>query len=370
MTSDSGSVVTTTGRIDPEELGVTLPHEHTFADLRTRYTEPESAYEQALAEQPVSLDNLWFVRRNRGQNKDNNVLGSMEDAVSEVERFRRAGGRSIVDVTAAGLGRDPERVRKVGRATGVQFVHGTAFYVRDTHPPRVDEMSAEDVCGEFVSDVRDGIGDTDVRAGIVGEVGLSADDDGELHDREVVVLRGAARAARRTGASLSIHPPGYSRAAQRDRTYPTSRWALEVLDVVEEEDLPPERVAVGHLDRTFYEDREYHFELAERGVFLEYDLWGSAFADDRSGDGLPSDKWRVDTVLELVERGHLDQILVSQDVCQKIQLTKYGGFGYAHVLDNVLPMWREHGLDEDAIDQILVENPRRMLTFAEPESAG
>ena len=366
MTSDSGSVVTTCGRIAPEEIGVTLPHEHTFADLRSRYSEPESAYEQSLAEEPVSLNNLWFVRRNRSQNKDNNRLGSMDDAIDEVRRFRRAGGRSIVDVTPEGLGRDPERVRKVARATGVQYVHGTAFYIQETHPPRLDEMTVDELKVEFVSDVVDGIGDTDVRAGIIGEIGLSVNDGGDIYEREEMVLRAAARAARHTGAALTVHPPGFSRAAQRNRTYPTSRWALDVLDIVEEEGLPPGRVVMGHLDRTFYEDVQYHLELAERGAFLEYDLWGSEFSDDRSRDGLPSDKWRIDATVELIENGHLDRILVSQDVCQKIQLTKYGGFGYAHLLDNVAPLWREHGVTEDQIREMMVENPRRLLTFEDP----
>lgn len=123
---------------------------------------------------------------------------------------------------------------------------------------------------------------------------------------------------------------------------------------------------MGHLDRTFYEDVQYHLELAERGVFLEYDLWGSEFSDDRFGDGLPSDKWRIDTTIELIENGHLDRILVSQDVCQKIQLTKYGGFGYAHLLDNVVPLWHEHGITKDQIREMMVENPRRLLAFEDP----
>ncbi|WP_318568692.1 TatD family hydrolase [Salinigranum marinum] len=367
MSDDAGSAVGVNGQIDPDQLGVTSAHEHTFIDMRNWFLMPETAEERRLAEEPVSLENLWYLRRNPTNNRDNYLLGSTDVAIDELAEFYRAGGETIVDVTPKGIGQDPRRVREISRATGIQFVHGTAYYVRNSHPDRVAAASAADLEEEFVSDVREGIDGTDVRAGIIGEIGLSTDSEGEMYPQEEKVLRAAARAAVRTGAPLTIHPPGWTEAAQRDRTYPTSRWALEVLDIVEETGLDPGRVVMDHMDRSLYEDLDYQKELASRGPYLEYDIWGAEFYRDEYNDGFPSDRWRIEAVSELVDAGYLSQLLFAQDICQKLQLRKYGGFGYAHLLRNVVPMLREHGFSQDQLDTILIDNPKRMLTFDPPE---
>ena len=104
MSDDHGTVVTVDGRIDPEDLGVTVPHEHLFADWRdAKYTEPETAVERRLAEQPVTLENLAYVTKHYFSNADNLRLDSVEEAVRELERYVQAGGESFVDVTPNSL---------------------------------------------------------------------------------------------------------------------------------------------------------------------------------------------------------------------------------------------------------------------------
>jgi len=363
MTDDSGYAVTVNGRIDPEELGVTLPHEHVFFDLSSGwYEEPDSVYGKKLANEPVSIDNLWYVRRNLMGHKDNMILNSFDDAVDEISKFYDAGGSTVVDLSPKNTGPDPEMLRRVGRATGVQFIHGTAYYTRPAHPARIDDTDVDELEEEFVSDVREGLLGTDIRAGIVGEIGLSD----HIHDAEEKVLRAGVRAALRTGAPLNIHPPGRTEYSQKDRTYPTSRWCLEVLDIVEEEGLPPERVVMSHMDRTLFEDLSYQKQLAERGPYLEYDLWGTEDYLAQYNDSYPSDGWRIGAVTELIDEGYASQLLFSHDVAYKVSLTKYGGFGYEHIPRNVLPMLRGRGVEQSTLDRITIENPKRMLTFDEP----
>jgi phosphotriesterase-related protein len=359
-------IVTVDDPIQPDDLGVTITHEHTFIDLRNWVEFPENAYQKGLASQSVSMDNLWYARRHRIE--DNYELFDADVAEKEISRYLEAGGDTIVDVTPKGTGPAPKQIRQMARKTGVQYVHGTAYYVRSSHPSSYDDMSEEAVEQEFVDDVTNGIGETDVRAGIIGEIGLSAT-DGDIHPQEMKSLRAGARAALRTGASLSIHPPGRTKPSQRGRTYPTSRWALEVLDIVESEGLDPERVVMCHMDRSFYEDLEYQKQLAERGAYLEYDLFGTdGIYFTSADDGYPSDIWRIRSIDELVQEGYGSQILVSQDVCKKTQLATYGGFGYDHILTSVVPMFHEHSdLEQDDIDRLLMENPKRALTFVEAE---
>jgi phosphotriesterase-related protein len=360
MSADTGKVVTVRGPIDPGELGMTMTHEHVFLDMVTGwFTKPATPEAQRLSREPVTLENLEYIRTNPLKNKDNMRLESTPEAIEELEQYARAGGKTIVDVTPKSAGADPERVRRIARATGVQFVHGTAYYTRPSHSDHVDESTVDELEEEFVSDVQSGISDTDVRAGQIGEIGLS----GTIHPEEEKVLRAGANAAQRTGASLNIHPPLFG-------PEPSPVAALEALDVIESEGLPLDRVVVSHMDQDHdaMQDLSDHEEIAERGAYLEFDEWDAwdmYMADDEHA--YPSDATRVDAVVELVESGYADRLLFSHDVCTKMQLTKYGGKGYAYIPDHVLPWLRDRGVSEEAIGMIVEENPKTILSFVDGE---
>jgi phosphotriesterase-related protein len=359
--TDAGSIVTVEGRIDPESVGPILPHEHVFGDFTDKLDRPATAVDRSMARDDIDIENLHWVRKNLTSHEASLRLDSLSDAIEEVGHFHRAGGDLIVDVTPKNVGGDPRRVRGVARETGVNFVHGTAFYVHYSHPDRVADMDVEDVAEEFVDDVRNGIGDTGVRAGIVGEIGASE----RIRPAEEKCIRGGARAARRTGAPLSIHPPFH-----RDEDDPTSKRALWCLDLAEEEGLPPERVILCHRDQSKWleSDLQYQREIADRGAYVEFDLFGHPEAyHEIVDDAQPSDLDRVRYVEEMVAAGHADRLLLSHDVFVKTVLRKYGGNGYAHLLETVLPILEARGMDEATLRQLVVENPRRVLAFAEPE---
>jgi len=367
MPPDEGTIVTVDGEIAPDELGTTLAHEHVFIDLVEAWFElPDSAYERKLARDPVSLQNYWLLRKNQMAVKDNGRLESFEEAVEEVSRFYRAGGTTIVDVTPKNVGGDPGRVRAVGRETGVQFVHGTSYYTRPSHPDHVGDASVAELAAEFVDDVEAGIGDTDVRAGIVGELGVS----GDIHDVEETVLRAGARAALETGLSVTVHPAGRGSDWNENGDYPSSRWGLDILDILTDEGLPPPRVVMSHMDRDRVEFEpdalDYQRDLADRGAYLEYDLWGNERYYTEHFDKKPSDPDRIEAVSELIDDGYADRLLFSHDIAFKDQRRQYGGVGYSHVLDHVVPLLRQAGFS-GAIEQILIENPRELLTVVPPE---
>lgn len=360
MPTDIGKVVTVRGPIDPDNLGMTMVHEHVFLDMVAGwFTKPTKPEEQQLAREPMSLENFGYVRMNPRKNKDNMRLESTSDAIDELEHYVRAGGTTIVDVTPKNAGADPVRVRRIARATGLQFVQGTAYYTRASHSDHIDNSTIEEIEGEFISDVRTGISNTDIRAGQIGEIGLS----GTIHPQEEKVLRAGANAARRTGASLNIHPPLFG-------PKPSPVAAHEALDIIEEEGLSLDRVVVSHMDQDHnaMQDLRNHEQIAKRGAYVEFDEWDGwdmYLAED--DHAYPSDATRVDAVLELIESGHTDRLLFSHDVCTKMQLTKYGGKGYAYIPDHVLPWLRSEGVSDADISTIIEENPKHVLTFADGE---
>jgi len=356
--SDAGSIMTVEGLIDPEELGTTLTHEHTFMDMVPAWFEkPDTPFERKLSREPVTMENRGHISLYSAANKDNMRLESLEEAIDEISRFYRAGGDSIVDVTPKDAGSDPKRVRAVARETGVQVVQGTAYYVRRSHSDHVDNSTLEDLTEEFTSDIRDGIDDTEIRAGLIGEIGVS----GTVHPQEEKVLRAGARAAKRTGASVNIHPPIFAES-------PVTETAHGCLDIVEDEGLPLDRVILSHMDNNQIGigNLENYSALADRGAHLEFDLWGFDIYDKVRGHFYPSDASRVEIVKEIIDAGYLSHLLFSHDICNKIQRVTYGGHGYAYILEVVVSMLEEREVSRSEINRILVDNPRKALTFEEP----
>jgi phosphotriesterase-related protein len=358
---DEGQIVTVEGAVDPDEVGPILPHEHVFGDFSDKIDLPVAAVDRKRAREPFSLETLSWIRDNIVSHEQSLRLDSLETAIEEVGYYHRAGGDLLVDVTPKNVGGDPRRVRAVARETDVRIVHGTAFYVHYSHPDRVEAMTPADIADEFASDVLQGIGDTDVRAGVIGEVGAS----GEIRPEEEKVIRGGARAARRTGAALSIHPPFH-----RDEEAPTSKRALWCLDIAEEEGLSPDRIVLCHRDQSKWleSDLRYQKEIADRGAYVEFDLFGHPEAyHEIVDDAQPSDLDRVRYVEKMVEAGYADRLLLSHDVFVKTVLRMYGGNGYAHLLENIVPLLRTRGVDDATIRTLLTENPKRVLTFATPD---
>jgi predicted metal-dependent phosphotriesterase family hydrolase len=311
-----GRAQTVTGAIDPAELGWVLPHEHTAI---------------ALWHIPNRWD-YWELRR------DEPVI------VEELTAFRDAGGGSIVDLTVDGVGRDPEWLAGLARATGLHVVMGSGWYRGAYYPAEalIDRRSVDALADVIVRDATVGVGETGIRAGIIGEIGV---DKPWLSAQEERVHRAAARAARQTGLAITTH------AVQ-------SAVGLEQLDVFEAEGADLTRVVIGHADS--YPSLDYHLAIAERGATVEFDFLGMSFTPlERHGEPRI-----VDNVRELLARGHVERILLSQDVCHDSQLRRYGGHGYTYLAESFLPRLRDAGVSEDEIRTITIDNPRRLLTIA------
>ena len=351
----SGKIMTVLGPIDPSEIGVTHMHEHMIIDFLSVSEEAQQSHAKGFAEggktinweDPISLSNYYAVRRNPFLLKEAMQLVDVDLITSAVREFKEAGGSCIVEVTPIGVGRNPPMLKQIATETGVKVVMGTAFYVRDFHPPEIAKMSEEQVTDLLAAELEKGVGDPPIRPGIIGEVGLVW----PVHPEETKVLRASAKAQRRTGMCLSIHP-GRNVAAPMDAIHTVVSAGGD-----------PKRTIICHLDRTLFDTNDY-LKLAKTGCYLEFDLFGWETRHyPLSEIDMPNDAVRVDNIMQLVKAGHIDQILVSHDVDSKLRLRVYGGEGYQHILENVVPVMRRKGLNEAQVSQILIENPRRALTI-------
>lgn len=324
----AGQVMTVTGPVDVEELGLTLMHEHIFLDL---------------------MRDAWIFT---------NILNDPELADIELDMLRRAGGAAVVDLTTGGLREydnpimfdqddltplpPPLAVRRAAERSGLKIIMGAGWYHENYYKPRLRDMSTDQLTEEIIAELRDGMEGTDVKAGIIGEIGARYNRLSAIEER---VLRAAGRAQIETGVGLTTH---------------TTRGigGLEQLDVLEQEGVDLDRVVLAHSGGQPYP--RYHAEIARRGACVSFDRMGSL--PDMTG----FHRHRVlRSIKRLIDNGHIDRIVLSQDVCYAEDLATNGGCGYAWLLtEGRALLEREIGLTDDQWGAIMVETPKRILAGA------
>lgn len=303
------TIMTVTGPIEDGELGVTQTHEHLLVNL----------YGTVLVWNYSAFDDPSL-------------------AIDEIAAFRAAGGRSIVETTTIGIGRDPRGLRRVAEASGVNIVMGTGWYRELVYPDYIARRDVDALADMLVRDIQEGVDGTDIRAGVIGEIGTDIEFITPAQER---VFRASARAQRQTGVAISTH-------CQR-----TGRLGMDQVKILRDEDVPADRIVIGHHGDKRHVD--FELELLEQGVYVQFDHVG--FTE------LQPDEQRARNVKAVIDAGYGDRLLLSQDVCFPHQLRWWGGYGYGYLLTTFLPMLRAAGVTQEQIDAILVANPARVLSI-------
>jgi phosphotriesterase-related protein len=310
-------VVTVTGAIPASQLGPTLAHEHLYSDFSVFSGRPDNRFTAA------------------------------SEVINELAWFSQAGGRSIVEVTPEGTGRDPVQLREISRASGVQVISGIAFYEESTYPAWVRAASVEQIAEFFVFHLEEG--HNGVRAGVIGEI-TSHNEDApnpsgyRLQELERRVFEAAAVAQRQTGACITTHAA-------------LGRAGHAQLNVLERAGADLTRVIIGHCDAHWHDDPEldyaYYLPILERGACCEFDLIGWT--------ELASDDVRADRLAALIAMGYAPQLLLATDTCRLSHLRGRGGRGYDFLWTAFLPRLTSRGVSDTHLNCMLVETPQRMF---------
>ncbi|MEM7696646.1 MAG: aryldialkylphosphatase [Pseudomonadota bacterium] len=334
-------VRTVTGDMPADRFAAVMVHEHILFDIV-----PPGADGDRDAE--VTLANRWQIDHRSNEAPANAHQRDRAIATVEVAAFIGDGGDLIVDQSVDGLARDPEGLLEVSRATGCAIVAAAGTYTAPFLSDTTKALSEDALEARFVEEVTVGLDGTAVRAGIIGEIGCSA----PLEPIERRALKAAARAARRTGCGLSVHPG-------RDRRAP-----FEIVEIVAAEGADLSRTVICHMDRTF-PDGEGPLALAQTGVCVEWDFFGietSHYWMD-PGVALPTDRDRLAIIAKLFDAGRGNQVLVSHDICTKTRMQRFGGHGYGHLLRNGRELMARLGFGADEIKTLLRDNPLRLLAL-------
>ena len=310
------NIMTVTGTINPDELGFTSTHEHVF------------------------LDNT------RQQWSANTVLNNVDLAYKELMMYKEAGGVSIIDVTTADLmdrenGRllpvkHPEAVKDMAERTGLNIILGTGWYREPYYHKRLNSTTVNQIADELVEDIETGIDGTNVKAGVLGEIGTHFSWISPVEER---VFRAVARAHKKTGVLITTH----------------TNWSpvgIDHLNLLEEEGVDLRRVIVGHVQ--FWPDNDYHLELIRRGAFVAFDRMGTT---NKTEFGI-----FVNAIKNIISAGFAENIVLGQDICYRADYVSYGGNGYRYMPYKMKEDFLANGISEEAYNLMVFENPRRALT--------
>jgi phosphotriesterase-related protein len=319
-------VNTVRGAVAAETLGRTLMHEHIFVlspEIEKTVEEWDEASEQARA-------------------------------VAKLRELKQHGIDTLVDLTVVGLGRSIPRIASIAEqvpeinvvvATGVYTYNEVPMYFHFRGPGTI-LGGPEPMVDLFVREIRDGIGDTGVRAGIL----KCATDRPGITPGVERVLRAIAHAHRITGVPITTHTPT-----------PPQPWGLEQQRIFKDEGVDLTRVVIGHSGGTV--DTDYHLELIDNGSYLGFDHFGLP--------GITLEQ-RVDAVARLCARGHASRIVLSHDAMCSVDwfprsvMDASETWRWTYISDEVLPAMRERGITDADITTMLVDNPRTILAGGPP----
>ncbi|MFL2760265.1 MAG: phosphotriesterase [Dehalococcoidia bacterium] len=342
-----GKIQTVLGLIDPQDLGLTMTHEHLLIDFSVMFNPTPDVTTQRMAHAPVSMENLGWIRQYCYSNLDNLLVLDEDTAIEEATLYQRHGGGAIVDATTIGIGRDPLALARISRGAGVHVVMGAGYYVDAAQPNQINQKDENDIYQEITKDIQIGVGNTGIKAGIIGEIGCTW----PLMPNEIKVLKASAQAQLETGASILIHPG-------RDEKAP-----IEILSILADSGADISRVIMGHLDRTV-SSIDILEELADTGCVLEWDLFGNEVSFYQPSDfDMPSDAERLNFIRHMIDIGLGDRIVISHDICTKHRLVRYGGHGYGYIPEHIIPRMRNKNFEESEIQAITKDTPARLLTI-------
>lgn len=302
-----GSVQTVTGEVPGDRIGTVLMHEHILCD---------------------------FYRISDDLNR---LLDDPDLIAAELGYLEDTSVRTVVEMTSVGLGRDTEGLREIALRTGLNIVAGCGWY-RDPFLPRVVfEKTSDELAEVLVSEIDEGVVGNGVRPGIIGEIGAKRNPMSPAEER---VLRAGGLAQLQTGVSVYTH-------ASRSTVGISQARILLGMGV------PPERVVIGHADTIPSNRTEVWSELLDMGVTLGFDTVRPDFPYELGV--------RIDGLTWLAERGSIDQVVVSNDVCFRSHLRAFGGVGYRYCVTGFLDSLRERGFGDGEFRTIFRDTPRRLL---------
>jgi phosphotriesterase family protein len=259
-------------------------------------------------------------------------LDCKNETIEEFKKLYENGVRNITEVTNIGMGRDVNYIKKVSEKSGINVICATGFYKEPFYPEFVYEKNEKELSEIMKNDILKGIGGTDIKAGIIGEIGSSKD---IITETELKVFKSAIIAHLETGVPITTH---------------TSLGTMghEQVRLFKEYKVNTDKIVIGHVDLSG--NVEYILEMLYNGVYVEFDTIGK--------NNYLADDIRIEMLKEIEKRELIDRVFLSMDITRKSNMEYKGGIGYNYIFNVFIPKLKEAGIKENSIEKMLKINPQ------------
>ncbi|RNL68345.1 phosphotriesterase-related protein [Citrobacter sp. MH181794] len=253
----------------------------------------------------------------------------------EMKDLRALGVSNIIEMTNRYMGRNPQFMLDLMRDTGINVMACTGYYQDAFFPEHVAARSVEQLAQEMVDEIVIGIDGTELKAGIIAEIGSS---EGVITPLEEKVFIAAARAHIETGRPISTHTS-------------FSTMGLEQLLLLQAHGVDLSRVTVGHCD--LKDNLDNILRMIDLGAYVQFDTIGknSYYPDEK----------RIGMLHALRNRGLLNRVMLSMDITRRSHLKANGGNGYDYLLTTFIPQLRQSGFSQADVDTMLRDNPSQFF---------
>lgn len=384
------TVRTVRGPMEPGLLGLTDMHEHVLRDSVPNMAQAllmfdaKTIKEQAMLADPEPVPSRFFpekgnpiVLRNRGYLRDHYANGEdqflldEELMTGELRDFAALGGRSILDCSITFERGSPLTIRRMSEQTGVNVVMSTGINSHVLLPKKFKAMDVKELAGFFEKEIFEGIDDTGVQC---GNIKLLAESElfGSKATEDQSLMRGleaAAAVSRNTGAPVTVHAYLLGEEVMGEFLAKAAGFGM-----------PEGRMIIAHFPtalqpmtyqelmndpKGFAPNLDIGFRAMDEGFILSFDLFGAgdAWADTQEGIVPSYDPVSLAAVYQYVKAGYADRIVLGTDLWMRNSTRRHGGHGISHLLNYVVPMLMRNGVKKGDIDQMLIENPARLLAF-------
>ncbi len=362
-----GKIMTVLGEIDSNDLGFTSMHDHILVDT-SYYNDIYGAIIPNIGEEKlvVRCQNITYLKKGYfGLSHDSLCLDDVDLASEEISYFKNAGGSSILEVSPGGIRGNIEDMKKVSENTGVNIIVSAGYYGEGSWPEGFVYKSIDELQAHIEKEIYEGIDGTDIKAGHV-KIACNS-----LSETEEKALRAGARAAKKAGLTITVHT---------GLGMPFSDTIKMAKIVVEEEGVNPKKVVMAHVDQYILKTldlKEYILNhesatelqidevkiLLDMGVTISFDTFGATWGLEVIGKYLLNDYDRIRGLLPLIQAGYSKQIVLGTDMFVKFCYRKYGGDGYAAILESIIPLLKMFEVSDEDIQNMTVNNPARLLEY-------
>lgn len=258
-------------------------------------------------------------------------LDCKDETIEEFKELYKNGVRNVTEVTNIGMGRDINYIREVSEKSGINVICATGFYKEPFYPEFVYEKNEKELSEIMKKEILEGMEETDVKAGIIGEIGSSKD---KITETELKVFKSAIIAHLETGIPVTTHTS-------------LGTMGYEQVKLFKEYKVNLDKIVIGHVDLSG--NTEYILRMLYDGVYVEFDTIGK--------NNYLLDDIRVEMLKEIEKRELIDRVFLSMDITRKSNMKYNGGIGYNYIFEVFLPKLKEAGIKESSIEKMLKTNP-------------